>query len=153
MKKILISHFVTGQMNVDNDFADHLASALSTNASGEDLLVYLTAGIPDKVILKEKTKMSEIIFSSTSNLQGIEGIEINSIDLSSNKVNIGYTAKVIRYFKDEESAKGKDGNRYNGNREKTEEYPYEKIISYQDSDRFDIDELEEIGAIEVVRRH
>ena len=153
MKKVLVSQLIKGQMSTTNDFSDRLASALSTNASGEDLLVYLSVGIPTKVSLKDDKVISEIIFSNNSNLKGVENIEINSIDLPNNKVNIEFTAKTTRYFKDEESAKDKDGNRYNGNSKRTEEYPYAKVISYQDTDRFDIDYLEEMGVIEVIRRH
>ena len=153
MKRVLISQFLTGQMSVNSNFANHLAAALSTNASGEDLLVYLTVGIPFKVNLMDVAKISEIILSNNSNLKEVENIEVISIDLPNNKVNIEYTAKTTRYFKDEESAKDKDGNRYSGNCKCTEEYPYAKVITYQDNDRFDIDFLEEMGAIEVVRRH
>ena len=150
MKKILVSQLIQGQMS-NNNFADNLASAVATDASGENLLVYLTVGIPERIsLVKENTgKLEEKILGNHTSWKSVKVIDISTIDIPQNRISVHYEGVTTRYFKDQASVK--DGNQYSGSSRATEDYPYASDVHFTETEWFDIDTLEEIAAIEVVR--
>ena len=149
MKKILIKKILNCVKNEEN-FENRMVDALRIGASEENFLCILCEGIIESAYIPENA-----IENFLQHLKKVEKVGDNlqitevSIRASSEEILVNFTSETTSFFRSEKEAK--EGNRYSGSSEKTDEYCFKGVVVRKDYHNYSVETFEEFGGI-VVRK-